>query len=376
MRSRAPIALVSLVAICTLALAQEGGAPPVSPRVLSLRRISANGGRVDWFKGDQHELIAYDAITDPATHNTDLFTMQPDGSQPRNLTGSAGLRKGYLGQPAWHPDGEHIVFQVENANSPHRLFNNPMWGFDNDLWLIKRDGSGAECIWETSPNGAALHPHFNATGTQLVFAERVATGRKVTGALAAFAPGGENQWEGWRIHLADFDLGKPGKQKLSHHRTLFAETRGFYETHGFLQNGDLVYSHTAEGAPYVDDVYRAHPDGKDPVNLTGSPATWDEHGCYSPDERLLAFMSSRADRTWQAPRSTSRTLRTELFVKTPTGPVEQLTALNQETPAGLRSIISDFDWDRAGRRIVFLRTTLRDLAFESVEIWLLTLKPE
>ena len=110
--------------------------------------LTDNGGRLSWYHGSAHELIAFDAITGER-QNTELYLMNSDGSGRRCVTCDAGLRKGFVGQPSWHPDGEHIVIQVENDNSPHRLFNHMSWGVDNDLWLIRRDGSGAERIWET-----------------------------------------------------------------------------------------------------------------------------------------------------------------------------------------------------------------------------------
>src|SRR5690606_15566231 len=50
-------------------------------------RLTANGGRVDWYKGPAgHDLIALDAVVDEETGSTELFIVQPDGQNPRCAT--------------------------------------------------------------------------------------------------------------------------------------------------------------------------------------------------------------------------------------------------------------------------------------------------
>ncbi len=292
--------------------------------------------------------------------------MNSDGSGRRCVTCDAGLRKGFVGQPSWHPDGEHIVIQVENDNSPHRLFNHMSWGVDNDLWLIRRDGSGAERIWETQENGAALHPHFSEDGRTLIFAERVPTGqgrlmlRKVT-------PGGEYQWEGWRIHTARFNPGAKGTAKLSDHASFAPNGQGFYETHGFGSDGRIYFSFTPRGGTYVDDAYSVRRDGSDPINLTKSPSTWDEHGQMSASG-ALAFISSRFDPSLVFPKARPRDVRTELFIRDGKGD-RQITDMNRRK--GTRIAVSDFDFDRTGRRLAFQVATID--ASRRPEIWMVNL---
>jgi len=339
--------------------------------------IQPDGGRVDWYRGPAaHELIAYDAVVDEATQDTEIFTMRPDGSQIAPVTGgNTVVPRGFVGQPAWHPDGEHIVFQAENAHSQHRRFNHMSWGINNDLWLIRRDGTGAERIWVSPPEHAALHPHFSEDGKRLVFAERIATGKVRYPRWAT--PGGENPWAGWQIHLAEVDLNAHGTDILSNHRVLFgagpARDRGFYETHGF-RHGLLMYSHTPGGLAYVDDCYTCALDGSEVVDRVNSPKTWDEHGVYSPGGAWYSFISSRVDPAWQAPASTAATLRTELYLQQGDA-IWQATAFNAGAKPGRRYLVSDYDWDRSGTRIA-----LQVAAVDGVrrlphhpQIWVLTL---
>jgi hypothetical protein len=186
------------------------------------KKITGNGGRLDWYKGVKHNLIAFDAIVDDTTKNTELYTMQPDGSDRFCVTCNAPVPKGFVGQPVWHPNGEHIIFQVENENSPHTLFNHLAWGINNDIWIIKRDGSGAELIYKTKLNHAALHPQISPDGKTIVFSARTPTGR-VNPKWKNHTPGGENHWEGWSIISGKLDLTGPGTAKISNPKTLIAD---------------------------------------------------------------------------------------------------------------------------------------------------------
>lgn len=351
--------------------------PASNPTLAMYEMICASGGRVAWYTSDisNHELIAYDAIVDSITKHTEVFTMQPDGSSVFNVTGpNADVPEGFVGQPEWHPDGDHIVFQVENGNSQGLRFNHVSWGINNDLWIIKKDGTGAEKIWETPLNHAALHPHFNADGTKLIFAERVATGEILY--LPFVTPGGENPWAGWQIHIADFDTSKAGTEKLSNHVILFGEgqarDRGFFETHGFVDESTIIYSHTENGLAYVDDIFTANLDGSNVQNLLQSPTTWDEHGIFSPSGKNMAFVSSRVDPDWEAPLDNASNLRTELYLKNESS-ITQITDFNANGDIDKRYLVSDFEWDSTGRRIA-IQVGAVDDAFGSVylpEIWII-----
>lgn len=74
---------------------------------------------------------------------------------------------------------------------------------------------------------------------------------------------GENHWDGWGIHVADFDPAQRGEARLSNHKTLQpAGAGGFYETHGFTDDGRLIFSYTADGLPYRDDIFASGADDR------------------------------------------------------------------------------------------------------------------
>ena len=358
------VVAVLLFAACTTLPAER--VAQKAPDLPEPKLLTDNGGRISWYHGDKHELIAFDAVVDDKTKNTEVFTMNADGSGRRCVTCDAGTPKGFVGQPSWHPDGEHILIQVENENSDHRIFNHLSWGIDNDLWVVRRDGSGARKIWDTPEGHAALHSHFSKDGRTVVWAERVPTGEKLRRPLLRrLAPGGENQWTGWQIHLARYD---PSSYRLSEHRTFRPSGEGFYETHGFTPDGRLIYSFTRGGNNYVDDIYTASVNGDDVEKVVDSPNTWDEHGQIS-SRGDLAFMSSRMDRSLKFPGSRPGDLRTELFIKQ-NGNIRQITNMNDRK--GRKIAVSDFDWDRDGRRIAFQVAVID--GSRNPEIWVATVR--
>lgn len=363
-------------AACALALlAPAAGAQPGGEAVLgtwSAAQFQARGGRVAWYRGEAHALVAYDAVVDERTRATEVFVVQPDGTGRRCVTCAAAIPKGFVGQPAWHPDGRHLVVQAESPHARHRFLNHLAWGIDNDLWLVDVGTGAAERIWATPPGHAALHPHFDREGAGIVFAERAPTGRSYPRiARLDLGAGGENHWDGWRIRIARFDLARSGLARIFDARVLFGDRGGFFETHGFLADGRIVYSHTPGGRAYVDAVYLARPDGSGETKLVDAAGSWNEHGQFAPSGRALAFISSRADPDWRAPRSKATELRTELFLQRGRA-VTQLTDFN--TPgAARRYLVSDFDWDREGRRIVFQVAPMdAEGRAESPQLWMMT----
>lgn len=371
--------LILILIVIALSFFSASCAPrPASAVSVQAKKISDSGGRLDWYKGVKHNLISFDAIVDDTTKNTELYTMQPDGSDRFCVTCVAPVPRGFVGQPVWHPNGEHIIFQVENEHSQHTLFNHLAWGINNDLWIIKRDGSGAELIYKTKLNHAALHPQISPDGKTIIFSARTRTGR-VNPKWKNRTPGGENHWEGWSIVSGILDLRKSGTAKISNLKTLIADDRGFFETHQILEDGSIVFSHTKNGAPYVDDIYLMNARGMNIRKLVDSPKTWDEHGLFSPNMKFLAFISSRHDTSWQAPKSRAKDLQTELYIKrNADGVLRKVTSFNN---GRRRYLASDFSWSKDGKAIMIQAAPFRKRLIGGYEalspaIWLIEFVPQ
>jgi TolB protein len=100
---------------------------------------------------------------------TDIFVMNADGSDPRNLTDSAA----YDTAPAWSPDGSHIAFQSDrdanwpeiyvmaaDGSKPRNLTNhegydgNPAWSPDGSTIAFDRDQDGNREIYLMAADGS------------------------------------------------------------------------------------------------------------------------------------------------------------------------------------------------------------------------------
>ena len=350
-----------------LALTSAATADPATPPFKTALFLE-NAGRVAWHHGSTHDLIAYDAVVS-STYAMDVFTIKPDGSAKTCITCKSALPQGFRGQMEWHPSGEFLVLQAENANSRHQYYNHPAWGVDNDLWLIRKDGSDAQKIWSpTQRGGGALHARFSRDGKKLVFAERMPTGKQLPPIIRRFGPGGESQWDGWRIHIADIDPSKRGTGILSNHRQIMPNGTGFYETSGFTPDGKLIYAHTGDGQPYCDDIFVVGLDGGRLYNFSRSPSTWEEHGQFSPDGNHFAFLSSRADKSLSFPRSKARDLTTELFLQRGQNPPIQLTRANDGT---VKKVVSRYAWSPDSKRILYQLAELDGR--KQPELWMLEL---
>ena len=311
----------------------------LAPGVPAPRLLVDNGARAAWSPTRRRARFAYDSIVDENNRDMAVFAMDSDGSRRVCVTCSTAVPKGFVGLMDWLPDGKHLLVTAENERSLHRRFNHPSFGIDNDLWLVSVDGKRAERIWQTrAKGGAVLNARVNRAGTLLFFAERVPTGRPLPLALRRFGPGGEDQWAGWRLHVAEIDLRQRGEAVLRNHRTLQPNGTGFYEPSGFSPGGDFIYAFTADGQRYCDDVWSfnaragsgagAGSANTQPRNLTNSTPTWEANGQYSANQRWFGFVSSAFNPLMRFPGADNAQLATELYLQRGASPAVRMTYFN------------------------------------------------
>lgn len=89
---------------------------------------------------------------DPSPGDFEIFVMNADGSDPRQLTFNAADDV----DPAWSPDGRQLVFA--------RFFGD----FDADLFTIGADGSGERAVTE-SPGVMDRQPVWSPNGREIAF---------------------------------------------------------------------------------------------------------------------------------------------------------------------------------------------------------------
>lgn len=322
-------------------------ASPVStqqfdPPVKSITTIIKDGGRMDW--SEKLDLIVFDRKGEDGFY--DIWTMKPDGSEQVCLTSDTpGLPPKHVGQPAWHPSGEYIVFQAEKAVHPGGSIKaRPGLGVENDLWVMTRDGEKAWQLTDLPYGTGVLHPHFSHDGKKLLWAEMIRPPRR-----------GEMLGGEWAMRLADFLVDEHGA-RLDNVRTLQPRGPVFYETHGFSKDdSSIIFSGNLEpGQPvWTLDIYTMDLATGEVKNLTSSPDEWDEHAHYSPSFEKIAWISSKGS---NCDPGNLRDLTTDLWLINADGSGKtRLTHFSEPGRpeyAGRRVIAGDSAWGPDGKRLV------------------------
>ena len=349
-----PVVLIALGCLASQNNPSQPMAEEAVPKiVVSRQTLTTNGGRVDWCPSTN--MIAFDRVTGETT--SEVYAIRPDGSGEQCITCDVpGLPQGIRGQPAWHPGGKFLVIQVQGKHYSSSRFEFVSWGIHNDLWLVAADGSWAQLLVEAKYLGGNLHPHFSNTGDRLFWCVRESTGKKIRQRLFHKTPGRENPWDGWHLAIADFRRGPAGKAILTNRVDLYRGEGGFFESHALID--DVIwFSHTRNGRPMVDDIFRARSDGTGRLNFTRSPGTWEEHGEPSPNGVLLTFNSSRGF-DWKNPPDTARTLQLELWARrADNGKLFPITDYNARLTGRGRVLTSDYAWSPTGREIAVYYAT-------------------
>lgn len=349
--------------------------------------LAENAGRVSWYRGTtaQHNRIAYDGKSqvfgiDSRVH---VYTMNADGSDKTCVTcnmpefetlyqeilaqrqAAGDDRLGFwIGQPEWHPDGVHVIVQVENLNSPHLVSNFMSFGVDNDLWIVDVETRTASRIWTTDvPRHAALHPRFSEDGSKLIFAQRV-------------LPNLINVWDGWGIIAADFDISNLAPDMISNATLIAPDARGFYETTGFVNGSNLDFSYSFTPfenntvLPYVAEGRRSDVTGSTSQLVVDFADAWDEKPRFSPSTNGIVVMSSAFDTTWK-PADGPATLQTDLYLGGPGGPFQRLTFFNDLDRYATRVLVTDHEWNQAGDQLVV--QAIENAGGSNADAWLVEL---
>jgi Tol biopolymer transport system component len=344
-RLMAPVVMLGVLFACGRKPASEppAQAPSPGPTVSRIATIKNGGGRLDWSATD---VIAFDQLGGDQYY--DVYTMNPDGTGERCLTcNQRALPNRHIGNPAWHPSGTYIVFQVEKADAPRNpitdYFANPGSGINNDLWVMDRDGSR---FWQLTnvpvSVGGVLHPHFSPAGDRLLWSERISIQGSVIGE--------------WALKVADFSVAD-GTPRISSVRTFQpGQQRNFYESSSFTADGQgILFSGNLEPGqtPLHMDIYLLNLASGALTNLTNTMAQWDEHAQMSPRGNRIVWMSSMG--TGGAVDSVHP--RTDYWMMRPDGSEKtQITFFNDpgrpEYVGTVGATAADSAWNRDGTKLM------------------------
>jgi Tol biopolymer transport system component len=324
---------------------------PSSYNVVSVEILIEGGGRMDWSPDGQY--IYYDVIDTNMgklrnfeIYNIFRFNLNTSTSErliPQNETKLPGNR----GQPAISPNGDWLLFQGEYQNNEiYRYWADPGRGKHNNLWVMNLITGSLYQLTDYGTDEGVLHPHFDASGTKLVYSH-LYSGEGITGS--------------WQIKLAEFNITN-GVPKLSNITSLkpgaeVGENKIFYETHGFSPDGSkLIFtSDVITGAMAFAEIYTYEISNSSLVQLTQSPEWHDEHAIYNPNGTKISWISNMLCQF--------RPRRADLFLMDADGTnkVRLVTS-----PQG---IIADNAWSPDGKRLVFV-----DLLLNTHNIYMVTLK--
>ena len=234
-------------------------------------------------------LVAFDrlSITSDRSGNSEIYLVDPDGSNPTNVTNNPGLDAG----GAISPDGTRIAFTSDRDGN-------------YDVFVAFADGSGVVNISDSPADD--VFPAWSPDGTQLVFASDRSGDFQIWTIDAdgsnplniSDSPGSDQQLNDWSpdgSRIA-FVTDRDGNSEIY---VMNADGSGVVN---LTQDpgSDMYPSWSPDGSKIAfssdrdgnSEIYVMDADGGNPMNLTQDPAE-DTFATWSPDGSLIVFTSDR-----------------------------------------------------------------------------------
>jgi TolB protein len=199
--------------------------------------------------------------------NDDIFVMNSDGSQVRQLTSNPfaylyfifGNADDY--GPTWSADGKRIAFVSGRDNT--------MWGYvDTDIFIVDRDGRNV-VKWKGSQFGRVeKYPAWDPGGCCITYSVSTDPGYLKTSAYS--------------IYGAVIDSGA-STQLTNDEATNYAPT--------WSPDGSRIAFETNRNVDY--DLYVMNYDGSDLTQLTNTPEIIEASPAWSPDGKRIAFVAGQ-----------------------------------------------------------------------------------
>ena len=184
--------------------------------------------------------LAFDSFQ---VRNRDIFVMDADGTDVRRLTGGTGDNS----LPAWSPDGLRIAFDSDRDGN-------------REIYVMNADGAGQTRL--TNDDGSDLWPAWSPDSSEILFVSDRDGNREV--------------------YVMNAD--GTGQTNLTNHPS--ADLRPVWSPDG----RSIVFYSVRDGNR---EVYLMNSDGTGQRNLTNYPASDDWYPSWSPSGAHIAFMSLR-----------------------------------------------------------------------------------
>jgi Tol biopolymer transport system component len=230
----------------------------------------------------------------------EIFTMNPDGSVPLNLTNDPA-RDVF---PAWSPDATRITFSTDRAEAGNA-----------DVYVMNADGSGVKRL--TDAPGEDRGTSWTSDGELIVF--HSSRDRDATHTFDVFTmnPDGTDQTKIFTNGSAAYVCGDSETGTIvfnSNGDPLGTNPEGDFEIFTMDIDGSNVFQVTnnavLDSGPKWSpdcstisynsldtggslDIFRIDADGTGQVNLTNTPGVFDAFSAFSPDGTRIVFSSNR-----------------------------------------------------------------------------------
>jgi Tol biopolymer transport system component len=335
---------------------------PGCPSVSLTKIRGPRGGRVAW-SADGAKL-AWDA-KNPFGPCYEVYTSNVDGTGVKCATCAIAALPNTKGQPAFHPNGRHLVFQGEKAahsGTACGYATHPGVGGYSDLWVVDLQSGASYPIVAVAnaPGIGTLHPHFSRDGKKVLWSEMYAGSSLTPGYEAAR----------WKLMIADVTFDASGTLLVSNPTQLLPTStsgEGFIESHGFSPDGSKVIFSANLGygvsVSSRSDIWTMELATAARTQLTN--ISYNEHGHFAPSANHAVFMSKRGD---DGASGGTEFYRTNADGTQPC----QISHFNvpgfSESQSGF-TLAADFEWSPDGRCAVALS---HNFGLPLVEnIWLL-----
>lgn len=207
---------------------------------------SPEGTRITW-SSDRHD-----------KGNLDVYVMNADGTGVTQLTNSLGEDRG----TSWTSDGQRIVFHSQRATGGDHAF---------DVFIMNADGTSQTKIFN---NGSAAYVCGDSTNGTIVFnSSGDPLGTNPTN------PDGTRDFEIFTMDIAGGNV--------------------FQVTDNAVLDSGPKWSPDCTTISYNSldttslDIHRINADGTDDVNLTNTPGVFDAFSAWSPDGTRIVFSTNR-----------------------------------------------------------------------------------